>query len=222
MDTKIYNLSPSTISLLIECPRCFWLHIKKGHKRPSGAFPSLPGGMDLKIKEYFDKYRGSLPPEIQGKVRGVLFEDLEILNKWRYWKTSLSFKKENVKVYGAFDDLLVDGDVFIPLDYKTRGSSPKGETLDYYLHQLDIYTLLLNRNGFKTENEAYLIYFYPKKIFEGGIVEFSVEPKKVVSSIKRAMDLIDEAIGILNSDEPPSSHNECVFCNYVNSFSDFD
>jgi hypothetical protein len=37
-------------------------------QRPRGIFPSLPGGMDIVIKKYFNKYRGSLPPELSGKI----------------------------------------------------------------------------------------------------------------------------------------------------------
>ena len=51
----------------------------QGIHRPRGVFPSLPGGMDNLIKKYFDTYRlqNKLPPEIDGKVEGVLMADLE-------------------------------------------------------------------------------------------------------------------------------------------------
>jgi len=52
------RLSPTTgLSLFKECPRCFWLHFNKNVHRPRGIFPSLPSGMDLVIKNYFDRYR---------------------------------------------------------------------------------------------------------------------------------------------------------------------
>src|SRR3989344_3937655 len=66
------RLSPSTgLNLFRDCPRCFWLHYNKNVHRPRGIFPSLPGGMDLVLKDYFDQFRGSLPPELEGKVRGT-------------------------------------------------------------------------------------------------------------------------------------------------------
>ena len=81
-----YKFSPSSLSLLKDCPRCFWLHFKKGIKRPAGIFPSLPSGMDMILKAHFDKFRdkGELPPElneINGKIK--LFDDVELLKIWR-------------------------------------------------------------------------------------------------------------------------------------------
>lgn len=216
-----YNLSPSTLGLFKDCPKCFWLHMHKKHKRPRGIFPSLPGGMDLKIKKYFDDYRGSLPPEIKGKVRGVLFKDLATLNKWRYWRTSLKYQKDNIVLHGAFDDLLVDGDVYIALDYKTRGFAPKDETLKYYLHQLDLYTLLLNENNYKTDGVAYLVYYYPEKVSKNGMVKFNVKPERVKVSLKRAEKLLDDAIKLLDGPEP-KEHEECEYCNFVKYFAEFD
>lgn len=84
MPNRKIMLSPSTLNLYLECPRCFWLDKIKGIKRPRGIFPSLPSGMDLVIKNYFDKYRlkGELPEEIKNKIKGKLFPDMETLKKW--------------------------------------------------------------------------------------------------------------------------------------------
>ena len=62
-----YKLSPTSINLMLECPKCFWLQLVKKIKRPEGIFPSLPGGMGRIIKRHFDKFmeRGELPPEIR-------------------------------------------------------------------------------------------------------------------------------------------------------------
>lgn len=209
-----FDLSPSTLGLFKNCPRCFWLHINRGHRRPNGIFPSLPGGMDLVIKKYFDKYRGSLPPEIDGKVRGTLFADTEKLRLWRFWKTSLKLHIDNATLYGAFDDVLVDGNLYIPLDYKTRGSAPKDETNNFYEHQLDLYALLLEGNGYKTDKEAYLVYYFPLEVSENGVVRFEVEPKKVEIDTERGKKLFLDAIALLDGSEP-ESHQDCEFCNYA-------
>lgn len=60
-----YKFSPSSLSLLKECPICFWLQFNKGVKRPAGIFPSLPSGMDGILKKHFDSFmeKGELPPE---------------------------------------------------------------------------------------------------------------------------------------------------------------
>ena len=77
-----YKFSPSSLSLLKECPRCFWLHYNKKIKRPDSIFPSLPGGMDRILKSHFDSFRdrGEIPPELEelnGNVK--LFDNVDLL-----------------------------------------------------------------------------------------------------------------------------------------------
>ena len=81
-----YKFSPSSLSLLKDCPRCFWFKFNKDIKRPEGIFPSLPSGMDRILKIHFDSYieKGELPPELEeleGDVK--LFDDEELLKEWR-------------------------------------------------------------------------------------------------------------------------------------------
>lgn len=218
---KSYKLSPSLLGIFKNCPRCFWLHVNKNHRRPAGIFPSLPGGMDLVIKDYFDKYRGSLPPEIVGKVRGVLYSDQEKMDLWRNWRTSLKLTMDGSLLFGAFDDVLVDNGLFIPLDYKTRGSEPKEGTNDFYEHQLDLYGLLMDSNGYKTCGEAYLVYYFPKEVLKNGVVRFEVVPKKVGIDIKRGEKLFKDAVELLNGPEP-KSHLECEYCNYLKYEQEFE
>ena len=100
----MFKVSPSAIGMLLECPRCLWLHYREDVKRPSGIFPSLPGGMDGTFKTYFDSWRqqGKLPPEIEGKVNGKLFDDMEKLSVWRNnWKgLSAEFPEYDILLKG--------------------------------------------------------------------------------------------------------------------------
>jgi hypothetical protein len=61
-----YTISATSLGLLEDCPRCFWLQFNRGVKRPAGIFPSLPSGMDRILKAHFDRFRdaGTLPPEL--------------------------------------------------------------------------------------------------------------------------------------------------------------
>jgi len=105
-----YKLSPSKLNLFLECPLCFWLD-NKGIHRPNGPFPSLPGGMDRKLKVYFDKYRkmGKLPPELNGKVVGKLYDDMAKMDLWRNNRKGLSWTDEDGNTLaGAIDDCLID------------------------------------------------------------------------------------------------------------------
>lgn len=215
------RLSPSTLSLYKECPRCFWLQLNEKVQRPRGIFPSLPGGMDIVIKKYFNKYRGFLPPELDGKIDGVLLEDLSLLNKWRNWRTGLEYydKKRDAVLFGALDDCLVIKNLklkiknycHIPLDYKTRGFPPRdGDSEIYYQHQLDAYTLMLAENGYKVSNYAYLVYYFPKEVGENGVVKFEVKPVKVNTDIDRARKVFQDAVDLLNG-KLPKEHSMCEF-----------
>ncbi len=213
-----YNLSPSTLNLFIECPCCFWLHINKGIKRPRGIFPSLPGGMDIAIKKYFDKYRikGLLPPEIDGKIDGKLFGDIKILEKWRDWRTTdlrYEDKALDASLSGALDDCVVNNGYYIPRDYNTRGSGLKEDPRTYYQNQLDCYCLILESRGYKTKGISYLIYYYPKEVKENGMVEFIVEPIKIETSIKTARGTFEKAIKVLNG-PLPDVNSECEYCSW--------
>src|SRR3989344_4288652 len=144
---KPLRLSPTSgLNLYNDCTRCFWLHYNGRVPRPRGIFPSLPGGMDLVIKDYFDEYRGALPPELQGRIKGDLMKDVNLMNQWRNWRTGLEYfdKQRNAVLFGALDECLVHDGKYVPLDYKTRGSAPNdGYSERYYQTQLDAYALML-------------------------------------------------------------------------------
>ena len=212
------RLSPSSLNLFLECPRCFYLEQKEGVKRPRGPFPSLPGGMDLLIKKYFDRYRmrGSMPPEIKGKVEGELFPDIEVLEKWRNWRTGLRHDDTELgaSLVGALDDCLIHENRYIPLDYKTRGFDVKENGVNYYQNQLDCYAFLLDRNDLPSAGYAYLLYYIPREVNEGGAVTFSVEPYKVATNSSRAGKTFRDAVALLRGPLPEEGHSVCEFCRW--------
>jgi CRISPR/Cas system-associated exonuclease Cas4 (RecB family) len=213
-DDKI-RLSPSSLNLFLECPKCFWLEQREGIHRPAGPFPSLPGGMDIVIKKYFDRYRlkEKLPPEIEGKVEGKLFPDLEVLNQWRNWRTGLRFHDKDTEaiLVGALDDCLIHEGFYIPVDYKTRGFDLKEDSTQFYQNQLNCYSLLLESNKLPQLSFAYLIYFIPKEVKESGVVKFNIEVKKVKTDPEAALKVFHEAVALLKG-TMPKSHSECKFC----------
>jgi len=224
---QIIYLSPSKLNLFQECPLCFWLHVVKGIHRPEGIFPSLPGGMDNLIKEYFDKYRalGKMPPEIEGKVRGKLLTNQQLLSEWRSISKESSpkyFDKElNACLFGALDECFIDGDYYIPVDYKTRGYDLKEDSLSYYQTQLDCYTLLLEAEGYKHLSFGYLIYYIPTKVGENGKVQFKVEAHKLETDSKRGYNVFRQAVECIRGSQP-ASHSQCQFCSWGNDFANFE
>ena len=79
-----YKLSPSSLNLLQDCPRCFWLHFNKKIKRPSGFMTRIANKIYSITKIYFNNHRktGQLPPIVAGQVEGKLAKDMpQLLNK---------------------------------------------------------------------------------------------------------------------------------------------
>ncbi|MBI2024968.1 MAG: PD-(D/E)XK nuclease family protein [Candidatus Harrisonbacteria bacterium] len=220
-DGKI-RLSPSALNVFLECPKCFWLDQKENIHRPRGIFPSLPGGMDLVIKDYFDKYRevGKMPPEVDGKIDAELFADIELLNKWRNWRTGLTWSdpESGATLSGALDDLGINSKkLFIPLDYKTRGFPPKEGGESFYQNQLNCYGLLLRENNMKPDNYAYLIYYFPSVVSENGMVKFEVVPKRVTIDPNEAVRVLREAVEVIKG-PMPKTHGECEYCGWGREF----
>lgn len=221
----LIRLSPTTgLGLFRECPKCFWVHYNKRVQRPRGIFPSLPGGMDLVIKDYFDKYRGSLPPELKGKIKGSLMPDSDLMNKWRDWRTGLQYydEKLNAELFGALDDCMVYNDKYVPLDYKTRGSAPRdGDSEKYYQTQLDTYALLIESSGRKIADFAYLVYYYPEEVSQNGMVKFNVKPVEIPVSSSRVKDLFEKAVNVLRG-PMPEKHFGCEYCLWKSRALEFD
>jgi len=202
------KLSPSTLNLYLACPRCFWLEVREKIRRPRGIFPSLPGGIDLALKRYYGFYRekGVLPPLLEGKVSGTLIKRLP--KRFSYFD-----KETDAELNGMLDECLDFGDgTFAALDNKTRGSNPK-ELIKAYQVQLDVYTLLLEKNGYKTKNIAYLAYYFPKEANDEGF-DFALEVKEVPTDPKQAQKLFIEAVNVLKMDKPPSSSKGCEYCKW--------
>ncbi len=214
-ERKKIQLSPSSLNVFLECPKCFWLEYRGNIHRPKGPFPSLPSGMDVVIKKYFDRYRavGKLPSEIEHQVTGQLLSDIEVLNKWRSWRSGLSYydKEFDAVLVGALDDCVVHEGQYIPMDYKTRGFDVKEGGEGFYQNQLNCYAFLLEAQNLSQPGYAYLVYFIPKEITEKGLVKFSVEPKKVATDSEAALKVFRDAAAIVRG-PMPSAHNKCQFC----------
>lgn len=214
-----YKFSPSSLNLLKECPRCFWLHFRKGIKRPSGPFPSLPGGMDKILKLHFDKFmeRGELPPELQelnGRVK--LFDDADLLKVWRNNFRGIQWVDDKGNLFrGAVDNILQKGKKLIVLDYKTRGYPLKDDTAGHYQDQLDIYNLLLRKNGYSTEDHAYLLFYHPDCVNEDGSVLFRTDLVRMKVNADSAEKIFKKAVKVLEGDMPDKE--DCGFCEWVES-----
>jgi len=210
-----FKLSPSSLNLMEECPRCFWLDKHKVWKRPNGVFPSLPSGMDNILKKHFNKFRdrGLLPPELCNNnhcENMKLFDNKELLKVWQNNLKGIRWEdKEGNILFGAVDNILVNGKRLIVLDYKTRGYALKEDTADHYQNQLNIYNFLLRKNGYDTEDYSFLLFYVPSEVTETGEVIFDTSLIKRKIDIKNAEKLFENAIKLLNGDCPTKS---CEWC----------
>ena len=216
-EAPVIKISPSQIGMLLECPRCLWLFFREGLKRPSGPFPSLPGGFDLLFKKYFDEYRrvGKLPPELEGSVEGKLFDEMDKLDVWRNnWKgISAEFPELGLLLKGAIDDLIVNKKrELVPLDFKTRGYPIKEDTAAHYQTQLDLYALLFKENGYPVASYGYLLFFWPKK-YGGHSADFNTELVNMEISPDRGIDTLKEVVRIVKGHQP-AAHSDCEFCRF--------
>ncbi len=215
-----YKFSPSSLSLLKECSRCFWLQFNKNIKRPDSIFPSLPSGMDKILKVHFDTFivTHKLPPELKsldGKY--TLFDDVEMLAQWRSNFKGIQWVDANGNIFkGAIDNLLVKSGKLVVLDYKTRGFPLKDDTAAHYQNQLDIYNFLFRKNGFKTLNYAYLLFYHPNKVDTDGDVIFNTDLVKMNVDVSNASKIFNHALKVLSNDIPEAGEG-CGFCIWVES-----
>ncbi|MFA4820086.1 MAG: PD-(D/E)XK nuclease family protein [Candidatus Aenigmatarchaeota archaeon] len=211
-----YKLSPSSLNTLKDCPLCFWLAFNKKISPPAGIFPSLPSGIDAVLKKHFDAFRekGNIPEELKG-TSARLFNNTDLLKVWRSnfkgvrWQDS----KGNV-LHGAVDEILEKDGKLIVLDFKTRGFPCKEDTHEHYQDQLDIYNFLLRKNGYETEDYAYLLFFHPTHIEADGNFAFERTLKKMDINVKNAEKIFTGAIKCLEGPEPKAG-KECGVCKFV-------
>lgn len=212
-----HKFSPSSLSLLKECPRCFWLRFNKNIKRPEGIFPSLPSGMDRILKTHFDSFmeKNKLPPELKELKDVSLFNDKELLKEWRSNFKGIQWKDKKDNLFrGAVDNILKKGNKLIVLDYKTRGYPLKEDTAEHYQDQLDIYNFLLRKNNYKTEDYAYLLFYHPEKVNENGDIIFNTDLVRMNVNVKNAEKIFKEALKVLEGDMPKAAE-DCEFCRWV-------
>lgn len=211
-----FSFSPSSLSLLKDCPRCFWLKFNEKIKRPEGIFPSLPSGMDLVLKKHFDSFmeRQKLPPELaELEGHAALFDDFVLLEKWRDFRKGLRWKDEEGNVLrGAIDNILSFGEKLAVLDYKTRGFPLEEDSQEYYLDQLCFYNFLLQKNGFKTEDFSFLLFYYPDKVRENGDIVFHSKLVKVKTDAGNAEKIFKKALETVNARIPAE---KCDWCRNI-------
>jgi len=201
------RVSATTLSLLRECERCFWLHLH-GIRRPEGPegpWPTIARGLDTVISHYCAQYRDQhvLPPLLCEHLRGRLVTAR--VDSYVDPDTGLT-------LVDRLDECLeVDGGLFAPIGHKPRGWAPNG-VLDADRLQLDVYALLLAENGYSLAGYGVLVYYVPVdgELHQG--FPFQVHVHEVDTDAQRARAWLRRARGLLDLAHPPEASPDCPYC----------
>jgi hypothetical protein len=207
------SVSPNTLNLLVECPRCFWLEMKRGVKRPPSPFSTLPTKFDSLIKAYCKPYRGQLelPPLL--KAAGLIGRLIEVpVRRWQDPETGLFLT-------GLLDECLETPEGLAPLDHKTRGY-PVREVYASYQLQLDAYGLLLQGNGLNISGTGVLVYYIPGTSgLEDGL-KLDLEVKVLPINPANVQKWIATAREVLDSEVAPRPSATCPYCQWAQAAAD--
>ncbi|MFI5260758.1 MAG: PD-(D/E)XK nuclease family protein [Candidatus Paceibacteria bacterium] len=226
-----YRVSRSKIDLFCECPRCAYLDMRLGVKRPSMPSFTLNNAVDELLKREFDIHRaaGSTHPLAAAYgLDAVPFKD-ERMEEWRdALRRGITYLHEptNLLVRGGIDDVWINpkGELII-VDYKATsksiGPSTEDDLYDSYKRQLEIYQWLFRRNGFTVSPTVYFVYVNGKadaKAFDGKL-EFDIKLIPYTGSDEWVEPALIEMKKMLVSDDIPKvgtsfGGGPCEHCTY--------
>lgn len=220
MNNKPIQLSPNSLDLFLECQRCFWLDKKQGIKRPPPYPYALNIAVDVLLKKEFDIYRAEGKPHpllATNNIPARLFSNQSLLNQWRSNLAGIRYYDPDLDatLFGAVDDILEfeDGKL-APLDYKSTGSNVP-TIYDRFQTQMDIYTFLLEKNGFSTPRKGYLAFYIVNK--ENGFndrLPFKKELHEIETNPSDIPKLFKDAVALLRKNIAPPHNQDCKFCHW--------
>jgi hypothetical protein len=226
-----FKVSRSKIDLFSECPRCAYLDLKFGVKRPSGPSFTLNNAVDELFKKEFDGHRANGTTHPLMKAYGVDAVPLadERMDEWRdALRRGVSFTHEPSKITlrGGIDDVWVtpQGELII-VDYKATskkvGPATEDDLYDSYKRQMEIYQWLFRQNGHKVSPTGYFVYangktdgkaFDAKLEFDIVLIPYTGSDAWVEPTLHRLREMLDSdaipAIGTAFGGGP------CDFCTY--------
>ncbi len=225
---KTINLSPNSLNLYLECQTCFWLDKKMGIKRPPPYPYALNSAVDTLLKEEFDAYRKRNEPHpmlADNNIKARLFQNQRLLDQWRDNFQGIRYFDKDLQatLFGAVDDILeFNGGKLAPLDYKSTGSKV-ANVYDRFQIQLDAYTFLLEKNGYKTSRKGYLAFYVVDK--DKGFVDrlpFRKELHEIETNPSDIYEIFKDAVSVLKSNTPPQHSQDCLFGVWLKSAGEFN
>lgn len=218
MNNKRIQLSPNSLNLYLECPYCFWLEKGQGIRRPPPYPYALNTAVDILLKEEFDSYRAKDEPHpllVAHNIPAKLFPNQKMLDEWRNNFKGIRYydRQLDATLFGAVDDILeFRNGALAPLDYKSTGSKV-AKVYDRFQLQMDVYTFLLEKNGYTTNRKGCLAFYVVDK---GNGFQDRLPFKKEIHMIDtdptHVPALFGEAVTLLKQEKPPQAHRtDCQF-----------
>ncbi len=221
-----FPFSRSKIALFIECPRCLYLEVRLGVRRPEGPGFAINAAVDTLLKREFDRYREAGKPHPYMTKAGInaIPAQHRKLNEWRSARQGVSYvhPESNFRVFGAIDDLWEDesGRFLVP-DYKATAKKDPVITLDKpwhvaYKRQLEVYQWLLRQNEELVSDTGYFVYCRGRSELDNfnGRVEFEVTIIPHEGNDDWVEPTLVAARDCLDADRIPEAGKDCKFCNY--------
>jgi len=213
-------ISRYQLDMFVRCPLCFWLLKKHNVKQPAGFPLTLNIIMDTLLKADFDWYRAqdqTHPILEEFGVPAKLFPDQEKLREWRNNRKGIRWQepKSGYTLYGAVDEVLIfKDDALAVLDYKSTGAREVKVYPSYQL-QMDVYSFLLEQNGYKTHGLAYFAFYQAERgeRFTGSL-PFRATLLEIKTDSSYIPKLFAKAIRVAESDEAPRSEAGCDLCRW--------
>ncbi|MDB5175328.1 MAG: hypothetical protein JWM81_186 [Candidatus Saccharibacteria bacterium] len=217
----------------MQCPRCFWLDVRKKITRPSSPPFNINKAIDELFKKEFDSYRAQKKPHpimVEYSIDAIPFEH-DQLNTWRenFVGVIAVHEPTNLHVFGAVDDLWVDpaGNVSV-VDYKAtakdREVSIDSDWQISYKRQIEVYQWLLRQNGLPVSDTGYFVYTNGRMDLDGFNDRLDFRTK--VIPYKGSDAWVEPTLGrmkaCMDSDDMPPIGNAamggpCDYCSYARS-----
>ena len=219
------QLSRSKIDLFVECPRCLYLDVTRGIRRPSGPPFTLNNAVDALMKAEFDRYRAAREPH-------PLFEEAGLdavpfahpqLEQWRHNFTGVRWTDAATgwTLFGAIDDIWQDsaGELIVA-DYKATARAAPPTTAGLYpsyQRQMEVYQFLVRRQGFEVSNRGWFVYangdarageFGDTLRFTTYMVPYEGDDAWVLDTFRRVIATVEGSL-------IPDPGEDCEWCRYV-------
>lgn len=228
-----FTISRSKVDMFTECPRCSYLDLRLGVKRPSMPGFTLNNAVDELFKREFDIHRtaGSTHPLMKAYgLDAVPFKD-DRMEEWRdALRRGIKFHHQdsNFILRGGIDDAWItpQGEVII-VDYKAtskkEGPKTEDDLYDSYKKQMEIYQWLFRQNGFAVHPTGFFVYANgnaDKEAFDGKL-EFDITLIPYSGSDAWVAPTLVRMRETLESDEIPDygrgtafGGKDCEYCCY--------